>query len=149
MSTDWPAIHEKVVEQFCTGWDNPDPHAWDEFIEPSMRFVQPMLKDVVGPERWASEAARLLHVLPDLRADVLHWAGSGDTLFIHLRFTATLGRRPITWDAVDQLRLTPAGTAVFRESFFDSVPVATQLARHPRALARWVWSAIRRTGARA
>lgn len=76
--TDWPAIHASVVEQFRAGWDRPDPHSWDSFMDPSMRFVQPMLRDVVGPEQWWKEAGRLLHVLPDLRADVVHWAGCRD-----------------------------------------------------------------------
>ena len=47
--TDWPTIHEKVVEQFRAGWDRPEPHAWDAFADASMRFVQPMLRDGVGP----------------------------------------------------------------------------------------------------
>jgi hypothetical protein len=140
--TDWPTIHEKVVEQFRTGWDRPEPHAWDSFADASMRFVQPMLRDGVAPEVWWEESSRTLALLPDLRADVLSWAGAEESLFIHVRFTATLAGKPLTWEAVDLLRVTPKGTAVFRESFFDSVPVAATLISRPRAWLRWWRSGV-------
>ena len=140
--TDWDVVHENFVEQFRTGWDRPDPHAWDSFIDESMRFVQPMLRDGVGPELWWEESSRTLKLLPDLRADVLTWSGVEETLFIHLRFSATLAGKPLTWEAVDLVRLTPDGRATFRESFFDSVPTATRLIRQPRAWLRWWRSGV-------
>lgn len=140
--TDWAAVHQKVVDQFRAGWDAPAPDIWDSFLGADMEFVQPMLRHGFGPEFWHGETARVLALIPDLRADVLSWAGTGDTLFINLRFTGTLGGRPLTWDAVDLLRITPDGTAVFRQSFFDSVPVATQLIRRPSAWLRWWRSGV-------
>jgi hypothetical protein len=140
--TDWPTIHEKVVEQFQAGWDRPEPHAWDVFADEQMRFVQPMLRDGVGPAVWWEESGRTLRLLPDLRADVLSWAGVDETLFIHLRFGATLAGKPLTWEAVDLLRVTPDGSVVFRESFFDSVPVAATLLRRPRAWIAWWRSGV-------
>jgi hypothetical protein len=139
---DWAPIHEKVVAEFRTGWDRPDPKAWDSFLGESMEFVQPMLRCGVGPELWHEETARLLKLLPDVRADVLTWAGVGETIFLHLRFEATLGGRPLSWEAVDVLRVAPDGTAVFRESFFDSVPVAAELMRRPRAWLPWWRSGV-------
>lgn len=141
-ATDWPTIHEKVVEEFRAGWDRPTPGAWDSFLGESMEFVQPMLRCGVGPALWHEEAARLLKLLPDVRADVLSWAGVGDTVFLHIRFEATLGGKPLSWEAVDLLRIAPDGSGVFRESFFDSVPVATQLVRRPRAWLRWWRSGV-------
>jgi hypothetical protein len=140
--TDWPTIHEKVVEEFRTGWASPEPHAWNPFFDDSMEFVQPMLRHGVGPAVWWEEISRTLKLLPDLRADVLRWSGSGEDLFIHIRFRATLAGKPLTWDAVDWLRVTPEGTAVFRESFFDSVPVATTLLRRPGSWLRWWRSGV-------
>lgn len=140
--TDWTVIHEKFVEQFRTGWDRPDPHAWDVFIDESMRFVQPMLRNGVGPELWWEESSRTLRLLPDLRADVLTWSGVEETLFIHLKFSATLAGKPLTWEAVDLVRLAPDGRATFRESFFDSVPTAIALVRRPRAWLRWWRSGV-------
>jgi len=140
--TNWPMIHEKVVDQFRAGWDRPEPHAWDAFADETMRFVQPMLRDGIGPDVWWEESSRTLALLPDLRADVLNWAGVEETLFIHIRFSATLAGKPLTWEAIDLLRVTPQGAAVFRESFFDSVPVAATLIRRPRAWPRWWRSGV-------
>jgi hypothetical protein len=140
--TDWAPIHERVVEQFRTGWDKPDPHAWDGFLGEQMEFVQPMLRRGTGPRLWWEEAARTLALVPDLRADVLAWAGVDDTVFLHLRFSGTLAGKPLTWEAVDLLRVAPDGTAVFRESFFDSVPVAAELVRRPAAWLRWWRSGV-------
>ncbi|HUS23201.1 MAG TPA: nuclear transport factor 2 family protein [Aeromicrobium sp.] len=140
--TDWPTIHEKVVEQFRAGWDRPEPHAWDSFLDDSMRFIQPMLRDGIGPQVWWEEMSRTLKLLPDLRADVLRWAGSHEDLFIHLRLEATVAGKPLTWEAVDRLRVGPDGTAVFRESFFDSVPIAAILLRRPRSWLPWWRSGV-------
>jgi hypothetical protein len=141
-ATDWATIHDKVVEQFRAGWDRPEPHAWDGFLGEQTEFVQPMLRSGTGAEVWWEEAARTLRLLPDLRADVLTWSGIEDTVFIHLRFTATLAGRPLSWEAVDLLRVAPDGTAVFRESFFDPAPVAVQVLRRPRAWLPWWRSGV-------
>ena len=140
--TDWAPIHEKVVAEFRAGWDRPDPTTWDSFLGESMEFVQPMLRCGVGRELWHEETARLLKLVPDIRADVLSWAGVGDTIFLHIRFEATLGGKPLTWEAVDLLRIDADGTGVCRESVFDSVPVATQLISRPRAWLRWWRSGV-------
>lgn len=140
--TDWPTVHQAVVDAFRDGWDRPHPHAWDRFLDDRVRFVQPMLRDGEGPELWWEEAARLLILLPDLRADVLSWSGRGELLYIHIRFTATLGRRPLTWTAVDLLRLSPEGRLLHRESFFDSVPPASTVLRRPRSWWRWWRSGV-------
>jgi len=135
--TDWDTIHRNVVESFRAGWDRPDPHAWDSFLDDRTDFVQPMLRNCTGAKLWWEETTRLLSLMPDLRADVLNWAGSGELLYIHIRFFATLGGKPVTWDAVDLLRLAESGVLLHRESFFDSVPVAMTLAGRPRGW--WAW----------
>lgn len=140
--TDWPSVHARVVEQFSAGWEHPEPHGWDGFLGADMEFVQPMLRRGTGPAFWAGEAARTLTLVPDLRAEVLSWAGSGETLFIHLRFLGTLAGRPLSWEAVDLFRVTADGTANYRESFFDSVPVAAQVVRRPTAWLRWWRSGV-------
>jgi hypothetical protein len=140
--TDWPQIHSAVVEHFRAGRDRPHPHAWDGLLDDRVRFVQPMLSDGDGPDFWWEEAARLLIVVPDLRADVLSWSGRDEHLFIHIRFTGTLGGRPLTWTAVDLLRLSPEGKLLHRESFFDSVPVAATLLRRPGSWWRWWRSGV-------
>jgi len=139
---DWPRIHAEVVAAFEAGWAAPGPHAWDAFLTPDAEFVQPMLRDGHGRELWWEEAGRLLTLLPDITGTVRSWAGNEETLFIAVRFDATLGGRPFGWDAVDELSLTPEGTVRRRESFFDSVQPAAQLATRPSAWSRWWRSGI-------
>lgn len=140
--TDWAQIHRDFVESFRRGWDRPGPHAWDDFLADDVRFVQPMLRDGSGPAIWWEEFARTHTLLPDLRGDVLSWAGSNELLCIHIRFTATLSGRPLTWDAVDLLRLSPAGKLLRRESFFDSAPIAAALISRPRSWMAWWRSGV-------
>jgi hypothetical protein len=30
--TDWPAVHQRVMDAFVAGWDKPHPHAADDFL---------------------------------------------------------------------------------------------------------------------
>jgi len=135
--TDWDTIHRNVIESFRAGWDRPHPHAWDSFLDDRTVFVQPMLRNGIGAKSWWEETTRSLSLMPDLRADVLSWAGSGELLYIHIRFSATLGDKPVTWDAVDLLRLAESGVLLHRESFFDSAPIAMKLVGRPRGW--WAW----------
>lgn len=105
---DWPSIHRDVVAAFAAAWASPEPHAWDPILDEDVLLEQPMIRTVRGRAGWWSEVARLLALLPDLRAEVLDWSGSADRLFVHIRFTATLAGRPLDWSAVDVMRLGPA-----------------------------------------
>ena len=139
---DWPALHQQVVETFAVGWDRPHPHAWDDLLADDVELVQPMLRRGRGRDLWWDESRRLLAFLPDLRADVMNWAGKEDQLFIELRLSATLGGRPLAFRAVDQLLLTPAGIVVRRESVFDSAPLAQAVLRRPGSWLAWWRSGI-------
>lgn len=141
-AVDWPALHEKVVKEFGAAWDAPDAHAFDPFLGERMEFVQPMLPAGTGPAFWHEEVTRVLSLMPDLRVDVLSWSGVDEILFLHIRFSGTLGGRPLAWDAVDLIRVDPDGTASYRESFFDSVPVAAAVLRRPRAWLPWWRSGV-------
>ncbi|HEY0689365.1 MAG TPA: zinc-binding dehydrogenase [Kribbella sp.] len=75
---DWPALHQQVVKTFALGWDRPHPHAWGDFLAEDVELVQPMLRRGRGRDLWWDESRRLLAFLPDLRADVMSWAGKED-----------------------------------------------------------------------
>lgn len=139
--TDWPEVHEQVLATFRKGWDAPGPDAWD-FAGLDTEFIQPMLRDGVGADRWREEVGRLIDLLPDVRADVRSWAAHEDAMFLEIEFTATLGGRPFGWKAVDRLTITPDGHLLRRQSFFDSAPLAQMVMRRPRAWPRWWRSGI-------
>lgn len=134
---DWAEIHEQVVEAFATGWRDPDPHAWDQLLADDVALRQPLLQNGRGRALWQQEVGRLLEFLPDARGEVLRWAGRGDAVFIELRVDATLAGRPLSFTAVDRLRIDPAGVVQQRDSFFDPAPVAAVVVRRPSAW--WSW----------
>lgn len=136
-TTDWAAAHQRMIERFAKGWASPNPHAWDELVAPDVELVQPMLRDGRGRELWWEEAARLVELLPDLRAEVLDWSAREDTVYVHVEFRATLGGKPFIWRALDHIRIAPDGSLLRRESFFDSAPLALTVLRRPRAW--WAW----------
>jgi len=131
--TDWPSIHQRVIKSFRAGWERPHPHAWDELLADDVELAQPMLCAGRGRELWWDEVSRLLAFLPDFRGEVLSWSGRDEMLFIEVAFTATLGGRPLSFRAIDQLHLRPEGTLLRRESFFDSVPLVLLVLRRPSA----------------
>lgn len=146
--TDWLSVHERVIKTFSKGWEQPGSHAWDEFLHPDVEFIQPMLRDGRGREVWWDEAGRLIALLPDLRGEVLHWAGVGDRVFIDVRFSATLGGQPLEWRAVDLLHVDRDGLLLRRESFFDAGPLAAKVLARPRAWRAWWRSGIAPLAAR-
>lgn len=139
---DWPVLHDKVLTAFAAGWDRPSPHAWDDLLDVDAELVQPMLRSCRGRAAWQDEAHRLLTLLPDIRGEVLSWAGIEDTVFVHVRFTATLGGKPLVWEAVDLARIDHNGKVLHRESFFDSVSPAVAVLLRPRAWLPWWRSGI-------
>jgi hypothetical protein len=135
--TDWPRVHEKVIETFSAGWDKPDPHGWDDFLAEDVELNQPMLRPARGRAAWWDEARRLLEFLPDLRGDVLSWSGREDVVFIELELSGTAGGKRLAFRAVDKLWITPDAAAVRRDSFFDSAPLAREVLRRPGAWLPW------------
>ncbi|MHA6619609.1 nuclear transport factor 2 family protein [Pseudonocardia sp. DLS-67] len=130
---DWPSVHQQVVDLFEKGWDRPDPHAWDDLLAEDAEFVQPLLPSGRGRAVWHEAARRLLRLAPDLRGDVMTWAGRDDVVFIDVRLRGTVGGKPLTFRSFDQLQIGPDGRVLRREAFFDPTPVALALLLRPAA----------------
>lgn len=140
--TDWPKVHERVVEKFAKGWAQPHQHAWDDMLHTDVELIQPLLDDVTGRERFGQEVRRLLALAPDISGEVLDWAGQDDVLFIDLRLTGTVGRAPVSFSTLDKLRITPDALVIRREAHFDPTPIALKLLTHPSAWAPWFRSGL-------
>lgn len=140
--TDWSAAHQEVLARFTAGWKAPSPHVWDDMLAEDVELVQPMVRSGRGRELWWQEAARILTLMPDLHGDVLGWSGIGDSLYIEIRFSGTLGGAPLSWRAVDQIRISSDGLVTRRESFFDPSPLVTAVLTRPRAWLAWWRSGI-------
>jgi hypothetical protein len=141
---DWPSVHQQVVDLFAKGWDRPDPHAWDELLAEDAELVQPLLRSGRGRGVWQEEARRLLQLAPDLRGDVLGWAGRDDVVFIDVRLSATVGGKPLTFRSFDKLLISPEGRVLRREAVFDPAPVALALLLRPKAWFRAARLLLRR-----
>ena len=142
--SDWPSVHERVVELFAAGWERPHPHAWDELLAEDAEFVQPLLRSGRGRALWHQEARRLLALAPDLRGDVLAWAGRDDVVFVDVRLSATVGGRPLAFRSFDELWIGTDGLVLRREASFDPLPVALTLVRRPAGWGRLVRFLVRR-----
>jgi hypothetical protein len=137
VTTDWPAVHREVVDTFAKSWANPGPDAWGEILTDDVELNQPMLPRAHGRKMWQKEGARLLALLPDMRGEVLSWAGREDMLFIELELSGTLGGRPLAFRAVDKIWITPSAQIARRDSFFDSTPIAQEMLRRPTGWLPW------------
>jgi hypothetical protein len=136
-ATDWASAHQRVLAAFTKGWCSPDPHAWDGLMAENIILNQPLLQPGTTRNTWHDEAQRLVTLLPDIRGQVLGWAGHEDIMFIELRLSATLGGKPLEFRAVDKLWLTPTGTVLRRDSFFDSGPLIQAMVRRPSSWLPW------------
>ena len=136
------AVHRRVVGRFAVGWQQPGPHAWDDLLADDVDLHQPLMADGVGRAHWQQEFARLHAFLPDLRGDILGWAGSHDTIYVDIRCVATAGGRPLQFRAIDRLTVTPDGTITRRDSSFDPTPLVIALLTRPAAWAAWWRSGV-------
>lgn len=134
---DWPSVHARVLASFAKGWATPDPYAWDGLMTENIELNQPLLQPGTTRQTWHEEAQRLVTLLPDIRGVVVGWAGHEDLLFIELRLSATLGGKYLEFRAVDKLWLTPNGTVLRRDSFFDSAPLIQAVLRRPSSWLPW------------
>jgi hypothetical protein len=91
VTTGWPSVHEWVLTAFAKGWDTPEPHAWDNLMAENIELNQPLLRPGTTRKTWHDEAQRLVALLPDIRGEVVSWAGHEDLMFIELRLSASAG----------------------------------------------------------
>lgn len=102
-----------------------------DLLDPQIRLVAPGVPTTIGHEGATKSFKRLFKALPDMRGDVTGWSATGDTLFIEMTFTATIGRRRLAWANVDRI-IFKGGTAVERAAYFDPTPVRLAFLTSPR-----------------
>ncbi|MBF6098707.1 nuclear transport factor 2 family protein [Nocardia cyriacigeorgica] len=137
MTTDWDAVHARVVETFIAGWDDLDSRAHDAFLAEDVELVQPLIPTCTSKRQWWAEVERLRGLLPGLRSDVQSWAGAEDVLFIEHRLGATVGQRTVEVDATDRFHLTAEGIVTRRIAYFDPAPLIRAVATSPSTWPKW------------
>ncbi|WP_288820077.1 nuclear transport factor 2 family protein [uncultured Corynebacterium sp.] len=127
----------KFVQIFAEGWHAP--RSADELVKHftpwltnDFRFTQPFLRgEGVGHAQFAERFARpLFAILRNVHATVDSWASAGDTVFIALTVTCTVGRHRVAFRGCDRLRLVD-GKAAERHNYADLSPVLIALLRSP------------------
>jgi len=131
---------EAWVAGFIQGWRAPaGPERFAahfrEMLAPDVRLIQPQLPTVTGRRGFEEQFVRpLFALIPDVRGEVERWAARGETLYIELTLSGTLGGRPVSWRVCDRVTLRD-GLAIERESYFDPGPLIAAVIRTPRAWA--------------
>lgn len=130
MTTTAPDHIAEFVERFASTWRQPSPERLNALLHPEVRLVQPLAGEIVGLDAARALWERTFSALPDLRGDVLSWAGRGDVVLIELRMQAQVPGGRIEWDLVDRITLAD-GLVRERVSYFDPTRLVPQLLRHP------------------
>jgi ketosteroid isomerase-like protein len=131
---------EQFVSTFADFWHHPSPQRLPDLLHSDVVLVQPLAPRTVGIKAAQAQFHRFLYSLPGLTADVDHWRGDDDLVFIEFRLHATIGRDALEWPNVNRLRLRD-GKGIERITYFDPLAVLPTLLRHPSIAWRWHRSA--------
>jgi ketosteroid isomerase-like protein len=131
------------VERFAASWAAPTVASHSALWHDEIVLTQPLMPKAVGRRACEEGFARLFSLIPDLHATVHRWAAADpDVVFIEFTLAGTFGGRAIEWDAVDRFVLRD-GLALERVSYFDSMPVAIEMALRPRGWRQLVSASFR------
>lgn len=131
-----PSDPEEFVRKFADFWNNPSPQRLPELLHPDVVLVQPLAARMIGIQAAQTEFQRFCYCLPDLRAQVDHWCGDANLVFIEFRLHSCVGGDVIDWPNVNRLVLRD-GKAAERVTYFDPLAILPALLRHPSIWWRW------------
>lgn len=129
---------EAVVEAFDAKWRAGGPAAafverWKDLLDPEIRLVQPQVPMLVGYEAFARGFVEpFFTLMPDARGEVIGWATAGETAYVEIEITGTIGRRTVTLRSCDRLTVR-GGRIVERVAYVDPGPLLAAVALTPRA----------------
>ena len=136
MTDPTPEEAERFVAAFQDYWTAPSPERMTELLTDDVVLIQPLAEPMVGIEAAQAEFRRLLDWLPDLRAEVDHWAYRDGILFIEFRLSATLKGEHVEWPVVDRFTFRD-GLANKRITWFDPLPLLAKVGKKPSSW--WSW----------
>ncbi len=121
------------VRRFEEFWRAPLEGDLGTVLAERTHLVAPMARTVESLAEGKQAFAELFEAMPGMTATVHRWGATADGVLIEFTLSGTAGGRPISWDVVDRFVLGKDGLATERVTYFDSAPVALQIARRPRA----------------
>ncbi len=131
---------ERYVARWREGWSYGaserclDEHARTIFDKHTL-YVQPLFDAVTGERGMRELFEGIFALIPDLRAELDHWAVNEGVALIEFTLTGTIGGKPIRVRGVDRMQLD-GEKLVMRESYFDPLPLLIALLTRPRAWPR-------------
>ena len=132
----------RFVDGFAKSWARPTVDSHSALWTDDIVLIQPLMPRAIGRKACEEEFGRLFRLIPDITATVHRWSGDDGVVFIEFTLAGTFGGRPIAWDAVDRFVLRD-GLAVERVSYFDSLPLAIEMALRPRGWRRMLAAGFR------
>ncbi|HTA97918.1 MAG TPA: nuclear transport factor 2 family protein [Solirubrobacteraceae bacterium] len=131
---------ERYVARWREGWSYGasqrclDEHATTIFDEHTL-YIQPLFNAVSGERGMRELFEGIFALIPDLRAELDHWAVNESVALIEFTLTGTIGGKPIRVRGVDRMKLD-GDKLVLRETYFDPLPLLIALLTRPRAWPR-------------
>lgn len=110
---------EFSVEAWAALWASPSLDAVGAVLAPDIVGHWPGREPVVGRDEYVRAIGELLEVAPDLSAEVVETAQSGDVIFIQWRARATGADGPFELSGIDRIRVR-AGLVVDNVIRFDT-----------------------------
>ena len=133
---------EEFVDFFAAGWRAPKPDGFLEHFKPrfvaDVRMIQPLAPSTTGVADFERFFRGLFDAFPDYEVQVEDWAARGDTIYIWLTHSVTIGRRHVTYPGVDRIVLSSEGKVVEREAIFDPTKMLPAILRAPRIWPRMI-----------
>jgi len=130
--------------RFAAYWRAPSVDGLDALLAPEVRLVAPMTPTTDSLAEGKRAFAAILDLVPDLTGEVHTWGTIEDGLLIEFTLSGSVAGVPVSWSAVDRILLDSDGLATERVSYFDTAPLALNVARHPRAWPAFLRSRLRR-----
>ena len=143
MTTTSTSAAADFVDRFEEAWANPSAERLGALCHPEGRLVQPLEREIRGPEATAAMWKRTFGLIPDLRGEVLDWAEREGFLVIKVRLSGTLGRRRVEWITSDHIVLED-GLVKERVAYFDPLPLVAAVLRSPSVWPRFAALQLRR-----
>ena len=121
---------EGFTRRFGEAWATSSGERLAGLLTEDVHLAQSLMREVHGRDAARRAFDELFALVPDLRSQVRRSGPTADGVLIEHRMTATLGRRPYSWDVVDRILLED-GLARERIAHFDPLPALAQLLRRP------------------
>lgn len=132
------------VRRFEDFWSAPAPERLDMVLAADARLCAPMVPTTHGLDAGKQAFADLFELIGDMRVDVHRWGATSDGVLIEFTVSGTASGVPVSWESVDRFVLNDDGLATERFTYFDSLPLMLNLARHPKAWPGFVRSRFKR-----